>query len=142
MNDTKILPKVGTGALIIREGKILLGKRIGKHGNGTWSPPGGLIEFNEEIEHAVEREVLEETDLKVTCKDFYKVTNNIFREEGKHTITLFYFCESIKGEAKVMEPTKCEKWEWFSWENLPEKLFLPLAILKENGLDPTKSQTK
>ncbi|MFA6064603.1 MAG: NUDIX domain-containing protein [archaeon] len=139
MDDNKILPKIGLGAIIIREGKILLGKRIGKHGNNTWAPPGGLLEFNEEIEHAVEREVLEETGLKSTCKALYTVTNNIFLSEGKHTITLFYFCEANIGEARIMEPTKCEKWEWFSWNELPEKLFLPLQILKDKGMDPTKN---
>jgi 8-oxo-dGTP diphosphatase len=142
MDDSKVLPKIGLGAIIIREGKILLGKRIGKHGGGTWSPPGGLLEFNEEIEKGVEREVLEETGLTAKCKELITVTNNIFREEGKHTITLFYSCESEKGEVKLMEPDKFEKWDWFTWDNLPEPLFIPLIKLKETGIDPTKKQGK
>ncbi len=137
MDDTKVLPKVGVGALIINNEKILLGKKIGKHGTGTWSPPGGLVEFNEEIETCVEREVLEETRLDAKCKNLFTVTNNIFKEEGKHTITLFYFCDA-KGEAKVTEPDKCEKWDYFSWDQLPSPLFLPLQILKDKGLNPTQ----
>ena len=35
---------VGVGVLIIRNGKILLIKRTGSHGAGTWSPPGGHID--------------------------------------------------------------------------------------------------
>lgn len=137
MDDTKILPKIGVGVIIIRNEKILMGKRIGKHGYGTWSPPGGLLEFNEEIENCVEREVKEETGMDAKCGKLYTVTNNIFPEEKKHTITLFYFCDA-KGEAKVTEPDKFEKWEWFSWNELPHPLFISVQILKEKGMDPTK----
>ncbi len=40
-------PKVGLGVLIFKDGKVLLGKRKGAHGEGTWCPPGGHLEFGE-----------------------------------------------------------------------------------------------
>jgi 8-oxo-dGTP diphosphatase len=138
MDDNKLLPKVGLGAIVIHEGKILLGKRLGKHGTGTWSPPGGLLDFNEEIQKGVERELFEETGIEGKCGELFTVTNNIFLDEGKHTITLFYFCEVKEGKPKVTEPDKIEKWDYFSWNNLPSPLFKPLQILKDKGLDPTK----
>jgi 8-oxo-dGTP diphosphatase len=141
MDDTKVLPKVGVGALIIRDGKILLGKRLGKHGHGTWAPPGGLVEFNEEIETAVERETEEETGMKAKCGKLYTVTNNIFPNEGKHTITLFYYCEA-KGEPKLTEPDKFEKWDWFEWKKLPSPLFVSVEVLIKKGMDPTKKASK
>ena len=37
--------------------------------------------------------------------------------------------------SKVMEPDKCEKWEWFDTKNLPDNLFLPFQnIIKEKNL--------
>jgi 8-oxo-dGTP diphosphatase len=40
------------------------------------------------------------------------------------------------GEPEIKEPDKCERWEWFAWNALPEKLFLPLRNCKKQGFDP------
>ena len=44
------IPKVGVGVIVRREGRILLGKRKGSHGENTWAPPGGHLEFMESVE--------------------------------------------------------------------------------------------
>ncbi len=59
------LPKVGVAAIIIRDGKVLVGRRVGAHGHGTWSFPGGHLEFGEEAEQGIAREVKEETGMDV-----------------------------------------------------------------------------
>ncbi len=41
---------IGVGVIIKNDGKILLGKRIGSHGAGTWGLPGGHLEPGEEVE--------------------------------------------------------------------------------------------
>ncbi|WP_134596929.1 NUDIX domain-containing protein, partial [Pseudomonas aeruginosa] len=38
-------PQVGVGVLILRDGKVLLGRRKGSHGAGCWSAPGGHLEL-------------------------------------------------------------------------------------------------
>ncbi|MCX5774664.1 MAG: NUDIX domain-containing protein [Fusobacteria bacterium] len=43
-------PKVGVGILIIKEDKVLFGKRENAYGDGAWSFPGGHLEFNESFE--------------------------------------------------------------------------------------------
>lgn len=43
-------PQVGVGVLILRDGKVLLGRRKGSHGAGCWSAPGGHLEFGEVVE--------------------------------------------------------------------------------------------
>ncbi|MBU0929712.1 MAG: NUDIX domain-containing protein, partial [Nanoarchaeota archaeon] len=57
--------RVGVGVYIIKDNKILFGKRKGFHGSGTWCPPGGHLEFNESIEECAIREVMEETGIKI-----------------------------------------------------------------------------
>ncbi|MCP5506058.1 MAG: NUDIX domain-containing protein [Chlamydiales bacterium] len=47
--------RVGLAAIALREGKILLGKRIGKIGDATWAPPGGHLEYGESVERCAER---------------------------------------------------------------------------------------
>lgn len=58
-------PMVGVGAVVLREGAILLEQRGKPPAEGTWSIPGGLVELGETAEGAVVREVREETGLEV-----------------------------------------------------------------------------
>ena len=131
-------PKVGVGVIIIKDNKVLLGKRKGSHGEGSWCFPGGHLEFNESLENCSKREVLEETGIKIKNIRFETITNDIFKEEGKHYITIFMLCEHDSGEVKVMEPEKCEKWDWFEWNNFPEPLFIPIQNLLKKDYNPLK----
>ena len=129
-------PKVGVGVIVIKDGKVLLGKRKNAHGEGTWSFPGGHLEFNEEIEDCAKREVMEETGLDIKNIRFGPFTNDIFEREGKHYVTLYLVSEYASGELKIMEPEKCEKWEWFEWDKLPKPLFHPIPNLLKQGYSP------
>lgn len=62
----------------------------------------------------------------------------MFKKEGKHYITLSIISEYDSGEVKVMEPEKCEKWEWFEWNNLPQPLFIPIQNLLKQNYNPFK----
>ncbi len=56
MNDEKIV-KVGLGLYIFNERhQVLLGLRKSAHGNGTWCPPGGHMEYGENFEEGATRE--------------------------------------------------------------------------------------
>jgi len=129
-------PKVGVGVFIIRNKKILMGQRINAHGEGTWSLPGGHLEFFETFEDCAKREVMEETGLKITDVTFATATNDMFEKENKHYITIFVKSKNSEGVAKVMEPNKCLKWDWFNWDNLPKQLFLPLENLRKTDFNP------
>lgn len=127
-------PGVGTGIILQNnEGKILLGLRKGKHGPRTWGCPGGGLEFNEDLKESAAREVKEETAIAVTDLEFLTITNDRFKEEGIHNITI-WFSASTNQEPKLQEPNKCERWEWFDKNNLPSPLFLPDQNLLETGL--------
>ena len=55
------IPRVGIAVFIFKDGKFLMGRRKGAHGEDTWSVPGGHLEFGEMIEDGARREVEEET---------------------------------------------------------------------------------
>ncbi|MBI5061195.1 MAG: NUDIX domain-containing protein [Candidatus Aenigmarchaeota archaeon] len=131
-------PKVGIGVYIIRDGKVLLLKRKGAHGEGSWCAPGGHLEFGESWEDCAKREVTEEAGIEITNVRFFAVTNDIFEEENKHYITIALLADYVSGEARRMEPEKCMDIGWFSWSELPKSLFLPVRNLMEQGLDPTQ----
>jgi 8-oxo-dGTP diphosphatase len=127
-------PKVGVGALIIRDNLVLMHKRKGSHGAGTWSCPGGHLEFGESWEECARREVLEETGMQLTSATFITATNDIHAEE-KHYITIWMRCEA-DGEPRNMEPDRCEGWEWFTWDELPQPLFIAMDNLLKQGYRP------
>lgn len=129
-------PRVGMGVIVLRDGRVLLGRRKASHGTGTWHMPGGHLEFGEGLEGCARREVLEETGVDIKNIRFAAATNDLFKEEGKHYITLFMLSEWESGEPRAMEPEKAESWDWFSWDNLPEPLFLPIQNLLKQGFRP------
>jgi 8-oxo-dGTP diphosphatase len=126
-------PFVGVAIIVIKEDKVLLGKRKNSHGSGTWQFPGGHLEFNESIKDCARRELFEETGIKIKNISFGPYTNDIFQKEKKHYITLFVVADYDSGVLELKEPEKCEKWDWFEWSHLPEPSFLPIKnLLKQN----------
>jgi 8-oxo-dGTP diphosphatase len=129
-------PKVGVGVIVVKDGKVLLGKRKNAHGEGAWSFPGGHLEFKETWEACARREVMEETNLQIKNLRFGTATNDIFEKEKKHYVTLIMLSDYESGDLKVLEPDKCESWEWFSWDNLPQPFFIPIQHLIKEGYNP------
>lgn len=129
-------PKIGVGVIIRKGGKVLMGKRKNSHGDGTWSFPGGHLEMNESIEGCAERELGEEVGIKIKNLRRVHFTNDIFKEEKKHYVTLFLVADYKSGVVKVKEPEKLERWEWREWSKLPKPLFLPIVNLLKVGFDP------
>lgn len=125
-----IRPSVGVGVFVFKDGKFLLGKRVGKHGKDTWSVPGGYLEFGETFEECAAREVLEETNVKISNIKFYTTVNNIFHDENKHSITIFMFSDWKSDQPETMEPDKFIDIGWFDFQSLPDPLFLPLLELQ------------
>jgi 8-oxo-dGTP diphosphatase len=115
-------PKVGVGVMIFKDGKVLIGKRKARHAFGTYSPPGGHMEYAESFEQAVRREVMEECGLEIENVKFLCVYN---QQEylPDHYINFGFTADWKSGDPKVLEPEKCESWAWYDPENLPEPLF-------------------
>lgn len=131
--------RVGVGVIVIKDNQILLGKRTGSHGAGSWAFPGGHLEVNENPEACAIREVAEETGLVITNLRRGPWTNDIFSAEGKHFITIYLLADWVSGQPKLLEPDKCSEWGWFDWKNLPEPLFLTIKNLKKIQFNPLKN---
>ena len=119
-------PNVGVGiaVFVFKDGKFLMQKRQGSHGEGSWSVPGGHLEFGESFENTARREVKEETNLDITNVRFGAVTNDHFIDENKHYVTIWMLSDWESGELKNMEPEKCSAQQWHTFDDLPEPLFL------------------
>jgi len=124
-------PLVGIAVMVIKDNRVLFGKRRNAHGSGTWAFPGGHLEFNESIEDCARREVSEETGIQIKNLRCGPYTNDIFSDEDKHYVTLFVTADYEAGTAVVKEPHKCEKWAWFKWPPDVQPCFLPIQNLLE-----------
>lgn len=134
-------PRVGIGVFVLKDGTFLIQKRQGSHGEGTWSLPGGHLEFGESFEDTARREVKEETNLEIDNVRFAAVTNDIFTEENRHYATIWVVSDWSSGELQNTEPHKCTEQRWVTFEELPEPLFLPWKqLLKSEFLETLKAQ--
>jgi ADP-ribose pyrophosphatase YjhB (NUDIX family) len=90
------LPIVGVGAVIVRQGEVLLVRRANPPLRGEWSIPGGALELGEKLRDGVAREVIEETGLSVDVGPVLDVFDSIFPDaEGRtqyHYVLVDYLC--------------------------------------------------
>ena len=129
-------PRIGVGVIVRKDGRILLGERLSAHGAGSWQFPGGHLEYGESLESCAEREVMEETGMVIGGIRPVTFTNDIFIEQEKHYVTLYMVADYLEGTPQVLEPEKCASWAWFTWDALPEPLFLPIQNLLLAGYRP------
>ena len=129
-------PKVGVAIIINRNNQVLLIKRKNVHGAGSWSTPGGHLEFGETPEQCAAREAKEEVDLDVVNIRFRAITNDIFDDLGLHYISIWMEGKSSSGDPKIADDYEVEALGWFPWDSLPEPRFLPFANLLKGNCYP------
>lgn len=125
-------PAIGVVAVIQKKNKILLGLRKGPHAKGMWGLPGGHLEGGEFFDQCAIRETEEETGIILPSARLLTVINTVYHSEQKHYVVVFMTADMPDGqEARVMEPKKCERWEWFKWNRLPSPLMPGIVKLVE-----------
>ncbi len=58
-------PQIGVGAAVFKENKVLLVRRKNPPAEGLWAIPGGRLRWGEALQQGVEREIWEETGVRV-----------------------------------------------------------------------------
>ncbi len=131
-------PWVGVGAVVIREGKMLMVRRAKEPGKGKWSIPGGAVELGETIYEAAERETLEECSIKVKTEKLFGATQNLLRDKrGRvkfHFVIVDFLCAYVSGKAKAQSDAgECQ---WVALEDIA-KMDMPASLrdmLRKNGI--------
>jgi 8-oxo-dGTP diphosphatase len=117
-------PKVGMGIYILNvKNELLCLRRKGAHGEGTWCPPGGHLEFGESFEECARKESKEESGLDINDLRIIGITNDFFPDEGKHYVTVAMCARNRGGTPNIMESDKCDAIGWFPFNKLPSPLF-------------------
>jgi 8-oxo-dGTP diphosphatase len=135
--DEYSLPRAGVGVIVLRGGKVLLGKRRGSHGEGEWALIGGKLDYQESIEDCVRREIREESGLEVENIRFNALFNTI-NYPPKHFIAIGMIADWKEGEAQTFPEEKISEWGWFSFDELPQPMFadsVPLIKAYQGGVN-------
>ena len=138
MEEKKKILGVGFGVMILKDNKILLGKRHEDpekadsllNGAGTWTMPGGKLDFGESFEEGAIRETLEETGIKIKDIEVICLHNNMV--ETAQFVTIGLFVKDFEGEPQVLEPDEITKWQWFNLDNLPNPMYFPSTKIIKN----------
>lgn len=121
------MPKATVGAIIHPSGSerstILLTKRNVHPFKNYWCLPGGHIDDDEPVEHAVVREVKEETNLDFTLETFVGWFEEIFPEYTFHAVALVF--AGTGSGALQSQPEEVSDMAWFP---LDEALSMQLAF--------------
>ena len=107
-------PRVAVGAVVLRGRKILLVKREKAPQKGKWAIPGGSVKLGETLQKAAEREIKEETGLKVKAKRPLYTFDLIERDsQGEiifHYVIVDLLAEYIGGEVSPADDVSDAGW--------------------------------
>lgn len=92
------------GVIVDDRGRALL---VQRRDNGHWEPPGGVVEANETIPDALEREVLEETGIKIALP---ATLTGVYKNMTGLIVSLVFRCEAIDGAPSTSEETRALRW--------------------------------
>ncbi|MFH1432269.1 MAG: NUDIX hydrolase [archaeon] len=116
----RYVPMITVDGLIIEDKKILLIKRATDPFKGYWALPGGFVELGETLEHAISREILEETGLKTRATRLVGAYSGPDRDPRGHTISIAYLMEIIGGKPGPTQEAK--EVRYFDLDNLPKDI--------------------
>lgn len=114
------------GAIIRTDGRMLVIKR---RDNGTWEPPGGILELDETPQAGVVREVLEETGIHVEVEQL----TGVYKNMTQGVVALVFRCEPTGGiEFPTSESVAVE---WITCEQVSDRMSEAYAIRMLDALN-------
>lgn len=110
---------------------VLLIKRKYDPFEGQWAIPGGFVKNDESLESAVERELFEETGIKINYLEQLYTFGNPNRDPRGRVVSIAYFGLVRPNAFKIYASTDAEEVQWFNIDELPKLSFDHKDILKK-----------
>jgi 8-oxo-dGTP diphosphatase len=131
-------PIAGVGAIVWKDGRILLVKRGKEPNRGKWTVPGGVVELGETLHEALKREVREECSIDIEVEKVLDMFDAITRDDdGRvryHFIIIDFMAKYAGGEIKA--GSDADDCRWVTPEEIAEMDITPslMAVLRRHGI--------
>lgn len=123
-------PGVGCGLAILRDGRLLMAKRMKAPEAGHWTIVGGKVDHGETAAEAARREGEEESGLTIGAVNFLCLSEHIIPADRQHWVSLIYVTEETTGEPWLTEPDKIAEIGWFPLDALPA----PMSVFARDAV--------
>ncbi len=101
--SNKKAPRVVVSALIKKGNKYLLTKEKLESGRDIWIIPGGGVDFGEDLEEALIREMKEELGIDIKISKFLKFHQAVFPDFNYHSVIFFFLAKPLSDKLKLEE---------------------------------------
>jgi len=108
----------GVQGILVRDGKVLLGKRAHEPRKGWWDLPGGFLGETERPEDGLRREFLEETGIHVEPLELMRIDVEPYHH--RHVLAVTYV---VQGEGEPVAADDVAELRWFAPDEIPEMAF-------------------
>ncbi|OJF93353.1 NUDIX hydrolase [Pararhizobium antarcticum] len=115
-------PGVGCGLAVLKDGKLLLCRRLKAPESGYWNIVGGKVDHLELSSDGARREAEEESGLSIRSLDFLCISEQIIAADQQHWVSLIYVTDDFSGEPQLTEPDKLSDIGWYALDCLPQPL--------------------
>jgi ADP-ribose pyrophosphatase YjhB (NUDIX family) len=134
---------------LVKDGKILLIKRVKDPYKGHWSLVGGKMEFGEFVEETAVREFYEETGIRASFDRLAGIASEIVFDKGEKTNHFLLFVSKLKSESSEFSIGHEGELKWFDLKNLDKSIMIPSDyimvkeyVLKDNPVKIHKIRMK
>lgn len=124
-------PRMGLSVLLIR-------RKYDPY-KGQWAIPGGMVEADESLERAVERELMEETGISVNYMEQLYTFGQPGRDPRSRVVTVAYYALVNSSKFELHAASDAEDARWFKIDDLPDLAFDHAGILRV-ALDRIKAK--
>lgn len=122
MSVEPVWPRVGCGAAIVENGKLLLVRRRRDPEAGCWGLPGGKVDPFEPLTDATAREIHEELGIIIKPGALLCLVDQIDQAAGHHWIAPVFRVDHYEGTPAIMESDALSDLGWFEPDALPTEL--------------------
>lgn len=117
------------GAVVREDGRVLVIRRAD---NGTWEPPGGVLEVDESPEAGVAREVWEETGIRIEVEQL----SGVYKNMKRGVVALVFRCSPAGGSETLSDESTAV--EWLTADEVSQRMSEAYAVrvldaLREDG---------
>lgn len=113
--------KPTASALVVADGRVLLGRRSVEPHRGAWDVPGGYLEPWEDPLDGVRREVLEETGLRIEPGEILAILVDDYDDPTVYTFNVYYLATVLGGDPRPADDVA--ELRWFGPDELPPVAF-------------------